>query len=117
MSAHQQIWQPPRKPSFDGASFDPAADGARLNRQLRAVFDAMRDGHWHTPEEIATKTGVGWASASARLRDLRKQKFGGFQIDRQRTGDAAKGLFRYRLRPPAPEQRDLFASIDGETPA
>ena len=108
MSAHQQTWQPPRKPSFDGASFDPAADGARLNRQLRAVFDAMRDGHWHTPEEIAAKTGVGWASASARLRDLRKEKFGAFRVHRQRRGDAERGLFEYRVLPPLPAQPDLF---------
>jgi hypothetical protein len=113
MSAHQQTRQPPRKPSFDGETFDPVADGARLNAQCARVFGFMRDGNWHTPSEIEAGTGIGWASASARLRDLRKRRFGAFRVDRQRTGDAAKGLFRYRLRPPAPEQRDLFASLDG----
>ena len=68
-------WKPPGRPSYDGESFDPTADGPRLNRQLKAVFDAMKDGGWKTPAEIEAASGANWASASARLRDLRKQRF------------------------------------------
>ena len=109
---HEEAWNPPRKAAFDGETFDPTADGARLNAQCRKVYDCMRGGTWHTPEEIESATGIGWASASARLRDLRKARFGGFQVDRQRKGDAARGLFQYRLRLPAPTQPDLFESIE-----
>jgi hypothetical protein len=94
--------------SFDGETFCAAADGRRLSRQLRTIFDTMKDGHWRSPEEIEAVTGVGWASASARLRDLRKEKFGAFRVHRQRRGDAERGLFEYRVLPPLPVQRDLF---------
>jgi hypothetical protein len=109
---HRETWQPPRSPAYGGETFDPTADTKRLNRQCLAVFNLMRDRAWRTPEEIESAIGVNWASASARLRDLRKPQFGAFQIDRQRKGDAAKGLFQYRLRPPAPRQPDLFDETD-----
>ena len=93
---------------FDGGTFNPIADGDRLARQLKAVFDAMKDGGWRTPAEIEAASGANWASASARLRDLRKQRFGGFTIERRRKAEAERGLHEYRLRPPAPIQPDLF---------
>jgi hypothetical protein len=108
MSGDQQTWQPPRRPQFDGSSLDPAADGGRLARQLRAVFEAMEGGGWKTPAEIEAASGANWASASARLRDLRKPKFGGFLVDRRRKAAGERGLHEYRLRPPAPRQPDLF---------
>ena len=107
-NSHEAAWSPPRSPSYGGATFDPIADTKRLNRQCLAVFNLMRDARWRTPEEIENATGIGWASASARLRDLRKMQFGAFTVDRQRKGDAVKGLFQYRLRPPGPRQPDLF---------
>ena len=116
MSADQQMWQPPRTPAYGGETFDPASDTKRLNRQCLAVFNLMRDGRWRTPEEIEATTGIGWASASARLRDLRKPRFGGFLVDRQPKGDAARGLFQYRLRLPAPRQPDLFESAISRAP-
>ena len=37
------------------------------------------------------------ASISARLRDLRKPRNGGYVIERRRRGEAAKGIFEYRM--------------------
>jgi hypothetical protein len=102
-------WQPPQKPAYGGTTFDAAKDGARLNEQCRKVYGFMADGCWHTPAEIETATGANWASASARLRDLRKPAFGGFRVERERAGDA-RGLFRYRLLPPLPAAPDLFTA-------
>jgi len=86
-------------PDFDGESYDPALDHERLTTQLAAVRTAMLDGQWRTLEEIAVATGLqeNTASISARLRDLRKSKFGGFSVDRRRRGDPKEGLWEYRV--------------------
>jgi hypothetical protein len=82
---------------FDGVTFNPALDGARLNKQLQAVFDYMRDGQWRTLGEISEAKGFPQASISARLRDLRKPKFGGHVVSRRHRGEASLGLYEYRL--------------------
>jgi biotin operon repressor len=84
---------------FDGATFDQERDGPRLSSQLVRVQQLMMDGHWRTLEQIAEAVGSSEAGVSARLRDLRKLRFGGYQVDRQHLSG---GLFRYRVRPPAP---------------
>lgn len=81
---------------FDGDTFDPARDGARLSGQLARVMALMADGRWRTLAEIAAACGCSEASASARLRDARKSKFGGYRVDRQRVA-GARGLWKYRL--------------------
>ena len=81
-------------PDFDGETYDTTRDHDRLSRQLRLVFTLIQDGQWRTPEDFEARLGERWASVSARLRDLRKDKFGGFCIVRQSLGG---GLFRYAL--------------------
>lgn len=96
---------------FDGKTFEQAHDGPRLTRQLLKVATLMGDHAWRTLAEIATEAGCSEASASARLRDLRKSKFGGFTVERQRRGRADKGLFEYRVMPPpkvAEPQGEMF---------
>jgi hypothetical protein len=83
-------------PVMDGATFSEPEDGNRLRAQLAAVRAAMSDGEWHTLADLEKLTGAPQASVSARLRDLRKQKFGGHQIDRQRVEDG-NGLHEYRM--------------------
>lgn len=80
---------------FDGATFAAARDGERLSRQLDAVRRYMRSGEWRTLDEIAAATGAPPASVSARLRDLRKPRFGGMTVERK---PAARGLWLYRVR-------------------
>lgn len=79
---------------FDGDTYDHNRDGDRLSRQLDAVRSLMLDGQWRTLGEITANVGAPQASVSARLRDLRKPKFGGFTVEREYVGD---GLFKYRV--------------------
>ena len=83
---------------FDGKTFDKEKDGARLRRQLSVVFDVMACGEYFTLAEIAEQTGFPEASISARLRDLRKDKFGGHSVNRRRRpiGDMF-GTWEYSL--------------------
>lgn len=98
---------------YDGATTTDE-DKPRLDRQLQRVLDVMIDGEWRTPATIKELTAVEWASASARLRDLRKEKFGGWLVERENVG---KGLFKYRVLPPEPKA-DLFqdAGVDQSGP-
>jgi hypothetical protein len=78
----------------DGESFSRERDGARLNKQAQDVFNFMSLGRWSTLREISKATGHPEASVSARLRDLRKPKFGGFTVERRAL---SKGLWQYRM--------------------
>lgn len=85
---------------FDGKTFDPAADTARLATTLVRVQGLMADGRWRTLSEIAEALSMPPESVpgiSARLRDLRKEKFGGHTIHRRARGDKAAGLNEYRM--------------------
>jgi len=82
---------------FDGATFDPALDGDRLRILLGRVYALMRDGEWRTLASIAERCGGTEASVSARLRDLRKDRFGAYRVERRRLAPAESGLFEYRL--------------------
>ena len=84
-------WRPPE---FGGDTFDQTRDGARLNAQAQKVFDVMCDRSWRTLGQIAEATGAPEASVSARLRDLRKPRFGGFTVERRHRD---RGLWEYRL--------------------
>lgn len=79
---------------FDGVTYEPELDEARLTTQLQRVKAALLTGRWYTLAELAAVSGGSEAGVSARLRDLRKAKWGGYVIQRERV---AGGLFRYRL--------------------
>ena len=82
---------------FDGKTYDHAKDNLRLKTQLARVLSVMYDNQWKTLGEISAVTKDPQASISARLRDLRKQKFGGYVIERRNRGLATDGLFEYKL--------------------
>jgi hypothetical protein len=85
---------------FDGETYEAALDRDRLRRQLERVLRVMADHDWHTLHEIAAVTGGDpEASVSARLRDLRKERFGSRLVSRRRRGYELAGLFEYRLEP------------------
>lgn len=88
-------WIPPER-AFDGATYEPEHDHTRLKGQLWRVFQLMSDGHYRTLAEISEHAGGSEASVSARLRDLRKDKYGARDIQRERV---AGGLWRYRMAP------------------
>jgi hypothetical protein len=72
--------------------------------QLEAVWQVMSDRDWHTLAEIAERASCPQASASARLRDLRKSQFGGRSIERHYV---ERGQFRYRVV-------DAPSGVDGD---
>ena len=82
--------------SFGGKTFDEGLDGNRLRKQLSAVWTFMFDGQWHTLKELSKAVGAPEASVSARLRDLRKKKFGGYVVERMRIPNG-NGLHIYRV--------------------
>lgn len=78
----------------DGKTYDRERDKERLNLQQQTVFRAMKDGCWRTLARIHAMTGAPEASISARLRDLRKSKFGGHTVERRFIGHR---LYEYRV--------------------
>jgi hypothetical protein len=85
-------------PKFGGVTFDPARDGERLSGALGRVYSLMLDGEWRTIADIAAHCGCSEAGASARLRDLRKEKFRehypNLEVQRKNCGG---GLWMYRM--------------------
>ena len=79
---------------FDGDTYEPALDGPRLTTQFRRVFAFMSDQRWHTLAELALAVAGSEAAVSARLRDLRKPRFGGYLVNRRRLEN---GLHEYQL--------------------
>lgn len=62
--------------------------------QLSVVRAEMAKGDWTTLAALSASTGFPEASVSARLRDLRKPKFGGHSIEKRRVG---RNQFEYRM--------------------
>lgn len=81
---------------FDGPDLT-SADTVRLGGQLAKVFALMKDGKFRTLEHISILTGASEAGVSARLRDLRKAKFGGHTVERRRVR-AGAAQYEYRVR-------------------
>ena len=86
---------PPRAKAFDGVTYEADRDHTRLKGQLWRVFQLMSDGKWRALTEIAEQAGGSEAGVSARLRDLRKSKYGSREIERKRVDG---GLWRYRMK-------------------
>lgn len=87
--------------TFDGETYNKHIDGNRLTSQFDRVHGLMLDGQWRTLGEIAEAISyppydqASEAGVSARLRDLRKPRFGGYEVERRRRHGA--GLYEYRL--------------------
>ena len=90
--------------TFGGATFDEERDGERLSTELASVKAYVLDGTWHYLAEISSALGYPEASVSARLRDLRKPRFGGYLVEREYV---RRGLHRYRVLCAEPQQLAL----------
>jgi hypothetical protein len=94
--------------TFDGATIEKG-DEPRLWSQLLAIADLMSDKQWRTLRGIKAEVNNQYslmaseASISARLRDLRKPRFGAFLVERKRIGPGA--LCAYRVLPPPPTEQ------------
>lgn len=81
----------------DGETYATTRDRARLSRQATSVLDLMIDGKWRTLREMGEALGEPQASISARLRDLRKERFGAWKVERAYVRD---GIWQYRVQRP-----------------
>lgn len=89
LNDHTDMW-------FDGSTYVHCRDSARLGKELGRVWAVMRDGQWRTLAQLAQAVGAPEASVSARLRDLRKERFGNHVVERRYV---TKGLHAYRVLP------------------
>lgn len=79
---------------FGGDTYNPEKDGQRLATQLYQVKKLMADGQWRSLFDISHAVNAPESSVSARLRDLRKTKFGGHTVERKRIHG---GTYLYRV--------------------
>ena len=101
---------PPITSLFDGdADGEHATKDTRLKKQLERVFEVMAGGRWLTLSTISWRAGATEASASARIRDLRKPRFGGFDIVMRPTD--LDGINEYRLIPDSGEARYVYTPL------
>lgn len=85
----------PRTAEFDGAVYEAPKDKDRLTGQIKAIWQVMSDGNWRTVSQIVRLTGSPANSVQAQLRNLRKERFGAYLVERRRTTDS--GLYEWRL--------------------
>lgn len=87
---------------FDGNTYDTARDFKRLSGQLEAVAHVLSNHEWTPLPELVAKVRmrvgghVTDSGVTARVRDLRKVKFGGHIIAARSKGG---GVWEYRLVP------------------
>ena len=79
-----------------GPAYEVEKDAKRIGKQYERIRDLMLSVDWKTLREIADITGDPEASISAQLRHLRKEKFGGYTLEKRRRSD--RGTWEYRLR-------------------
>ena len=82
---------------FNGSDYVPSLDMIRLTGQILRIFDCMKDGKFRTLREISDVVNAGESSVSANIRNLRKNRFGGHTITKQRRGEPTNGLWEYKL--------------------
>ena len=82
------------KYTFDGSEYNHKRDGGRLSAQYDRVFALMKDGCERSLQQISEATGDPEASISARLRDMRKPRFGGHSVSKRYLGN---GNYNYCL--------------------
>ena len=85
------------KEMFNGSDYVPERDDVRLSGQIKRVYVRMSDGLPRTFRQISNATGDPEASVSAQLRHLKKERFGGFIVEKEHVGN---GLYRYWMMPP-----------------
>jgi hypothetical protein len=93
------------KNMFDGSDYVPERDNERLNGQIKRIHALMIDGLPRTLSQIASVTGDPEASVSAQLRNLKKERFGSYRLEKDYKGN---GLFAYRLLPPIPSGQGVL---------
>ena len=93
------------KEMFNGSDYVPKRDNERLNGQIKRIHALMIDGLPRPLSQIASVTGDPEASVSAQLRNLKKERFGGYRLEKDYKGN---GLFAYLVLPPIPSGQGVL---------
>lgn len=95
--------------AFDGKTFSEELDGEKLRGDLARVKAVMMDGKVRTISEIADLANVSLNSVGSRIRDLKKEKFGGYPVQSRRV---SKHIWHYWL-PQVPKFDDNGQGLMG----
>ena len=82
---------------FNGSDYVPSYDQKRLTKQIYIIKDLMLKSGFVTLQDIENVTGFPQASISAQLRNLKKERFGGYILEKRRTENKESGTFEYKL--------------------
>lgn len=86
-----------------GPAYDEKIDGKRIRTQMERVKWLMlrNPTTWLTLRDIAMHLDIPESSASAQLRHLLENKFGGYIVMKRRRGDS--GTWEYQISEPVSE--------------
>lgn len=84
-------------PAYDRNIDEPAIEDQRNNIKLLMINYSES---WFTLSEIAAILHYPEASISAQLRHLRKDKFGGYDVQKRRRTGGGYRVWEYHLDPP-----------------
>lgn len=80
---------------FDGQPQPTPAEAVKLKGDLKRVHDVLaKADSWWSLKDIARVTGVSEISVGSRVRDLRKVKFGGYNIERLKSDGPRNYVYR-----------------------
>ena len=86
-----------RAMSTFGPDYNEKLDGKRVRGQMDEIRKYMLWTGWATLAEIESALGYPQSSISAQLRHLRKERFGGYRVDKRRR---SQGTWEYRVQAP-----------------
>ena len=98
---------------FDGRTYDPDVDFARLKNNTQRVLLRLLDYLKHGKDSLEP---VGGAAYDSRIRDLRKARFGGFIIHEERDPTTNGTMSRYWLDASSVTDAKIRAILAWEIP-
>ena len=93
---------------FSGSDYVKTRDNKRLSNALAEIVEYMRDGRWHTAQDVAWKIGnQNVPSVEAQIRNVRKL---GYPVERRNRNDVV-GCSEYRL---IDDKKPIFKEEEGQ---
>jgi len=90
----QQLLFTDLPPVFHGDDYQKPRDHTRLKNQLETILDLLKKGSWYSLPQLSEMTGYMTSSISAQIRNARKERNGGYTIEKKYIEN---GLYLYRL--------------------